>query len=126
MLLDPVTLDYVVTEDGEWEETPDSRTTVLIMQQMELGASPFDPGDGTTIGARFRLGDPVQIDDVKADTLRAQGILARDGVIAELDVQVRDSSGKLFFDETGRPLVRLRWRDLASGSIIDQAITTTR
>lgn len=118
-LIDPVSLDYVRTENGEWAETADNRTTMMVMLEMELGASPFDPFDGTRLKALLRSGDPVTPDEIKAETERAGGILVRDGVIADLSVQVRDSSGQTFLDQSGRPAALVRWRDLASGSPID-------
>lgn len=122
MLLDPATLDYVRTDNGEWAETADSRTLVMIMLELELGASPFDPSDGTTIAARRRDGDPVTPEDVQAEVLRVGDILTRAGTIADLDVRVRGADGNILRDSAGRFLVALSWRDLASGSPVDLAI----
>lgn len=122
MLIDPVTLDYVRTSDGAWAETADSRTEMMIELELELGASPFDPDDGTTIAARRRDGDPITPDEVEAEALRVCERKQRQGVIADFSVTVRDAAGNLLRDAAGRLVVSLRWRDLASGSPVDLAI----
>lgn len=122
-LLDPVTLDYVRTADGEWAETGDSRTAMLIQLETELGASPFFPGDGTRIKALLRRGDPVQPETILADALRAGEILVREGLISGLTGQIYDAAGELIRDESGRPIYHLQWHDLASGSLVDLMYT---
>ena len=122
MLIDPVTLDYVRAADGSWAETADSRTLMMLALELELGASPFDPQDGTTIAARRRDGDPVTPDEVEAEALRVGDRLQRDGIIADFSVTVRDPAGNLLRDSSGRLVVALSWRDLASGSPVDLAI----
>lgn len=119
MLIDPVTLDYIDTDNGEWTETADSRSTVMIQVELELGASPFDPGDGTRLAALRRVGDPITPEIIKADVQRAVGLLATDGLISDLRVEVRDQDGDTLVDEAGRSMVALAWRDLASGSPVD-------
>lgn len=123
MLIDPATLDYVRTADGAWAETADSRTMMMLMLELELGASPFDPNDGTTIGARRRDGDPITPDELEAEALRVGEVLQRDGLIADFAANVRDSAGNLLRDQGGRLVVALSWRDLASGSPVDLAIS---
>ncbi len=118
-LLDPVTRDYERTANGEWTETSDSRSTVYLMLELELGASPFDPADGTAIKAMLRQGDPVTMDDVEAETVRACGILQVAGVLSDLAVRVVDEIGRPLIDESGRSLVRTSWRDLTSGSPVE-------
>lgn len=122
MMLDPVTLDYVRTANGEWAETADSRTLVMIMLEMWLGASPFDPNDGTTISALRATGDPITPDELESEALRIGDILQRDGVIADFSATIQDAAGNLLRDSSGRLVVALSWRDLASGSPVDLAI----
>lgn len=118
-LIDPVTGDYVDTDDGEWAETADSRTAMLLQLEIEYGASPFRPGDGTTVRARRRDGDPITPEEVEAETRRAGAVLQAAGMIADLEVAIRDENGNVFRDQSGRFTVRVSWRDLASGSPVD-------
>lgn len=122
MMLDPVTLDYIRTENGEWAETADSRTLMMIMIELELGTSPFDPNDGTTIASLRANGDPITPDEVEAEALRIGDILQREGIVADFTATVRDAAGELLRDSSGRLVVSLSWRDLASGSPVDLAI----
>jgi hypothetical protein len=112
MLIDPVTLDYVDTDDGEWQETADSRTLVMCMLEMRLGSSYSAPADGTEIKAMLERGDPVTPEIVIADVSRAMGILAADGIVEDVTVGTDT-------DESGRFVLVLHWRDLASGSPVD-------
>lgn len=118
-LIDPNTLDYVRNDVGEWAETADTRTAMLLMLEIEHAASPFDPADGTVFKERARAGDPVSPDDIRAETLRAAGVLQAAGLIADLEVSVRDAQGDVLRDQSGRLAVSLSWRDLASGSPVD-------
>lgn len=122
MLIDPATLDYVRTTNGEWAQTGDSRTLMMIALELELGASPFDPQDGTTIAARRRDGDPVTPEEIEAEALRVGDQLQREGIIADFSVTIRDAAGQLLRDTSGRLVVALNWRDLASGSPVDLAL----
>lgn len=119
MLVDPSTGDFLETDDGEFAETADTRTTMLLMLELEYGASPFTPGDGTTLAARRRRGDPITPEEIEAETVRAATILQDAGLISHLAVSVRNSAGQLLRDQSGRLLVRTDWRDLASGSPVD-------
>lgn len=111
-LIDPVTLDYVDTPDGEWEETADSRSLVMIMLEMRLGKSYSAPGDGTEIKDLLERGEPVTPAVVVADVERAMSILVADGILEDVTVGTDT-------DETGRFVLVLHWRDLASGSPVD-------
>lgn len=122
MLIDPVTLDYVRNAAGEWAETADSRTLMMIALELELGASPFDPQDGTTIAARRRDGDPVTPDEIEAEALRVGDQFQREGVIADFSATVRDAADRVLRDSSGRLIASLSWRDLASGTLVDLAI----
>lgn len=122
-LLDPVTLDYVRTANGEWAETGDSRAMMLIQLETELGASPFFPADGTRVKGMLRRGEPVQPEVVLADALRAGEALVREGLISGLTGEIYDAKGELLRDEAGRPVYHLRWHDLAAGSLVDLMYT---
>jgi len=122
-LLDPLTGNYVRTPNGEWAETQDSRTIMLIAMSEELGESPFDPDHGTGIEAQRRAGIPLTPDYLEAETSRVGADLAGEGILSGLVVETRDAAGRPLRDETGRQVVKTRWHDLASGSPIDLTIT---
>jgi len=125
LLINPVTLDYYRTDDGAWVETADSRTAMLIQLESEYAASPWNPGDGTRIKAMLREGEPVSLDILQAETLRAGKVLQAEGILSDLTAEVRDSLGNPLVDETGRSLVRLHWRDLIAGSPVDLVVRLT-
>lgn len=112
MLIDPVSLDYVDTDDGEFLETADSRTIVMAMIEIRLGEAFDCPGDGTRIKALLEVGDPVTPSIVIAETLRAMGLLVDEGIIADIDAKEGPTVD-------GRFTLLLSWRDLASGSPVD-------
>lgn len=119
-LIDPITRDFVDTEDGAWAETADSRSIVWIMLDTWLGHSYSAPGDGTRIGEQLERGDPVTPEFVVAEVTRAMRILEQAGVLTGFTMRA--------FDDRGQPLVvdgrftpELRYTDLASGSPIDLA-----
>lgn len=122
MLIDPATGDYIQTDNGEWAETGDSRTIVMLMLDLELGASPFDPGDGTRLAALRRTGDPVTPEHVRSETLRAMAILANSGIVSDVTCQVRDGQGRPLRDQGEAQVAVTTWRDLASGTFLTQLI----
>lgn len=119
--LDPITRDYVRTDNGEWLETADSRTLVMIALEVEYGASPYDWTDGTRIKALINNadGDPLEPAFVASETKRALETLVREGIIADLTVKIFDDSGATIVDESGRTTCLVWWRDLASGNVVD-------
>lgn len=120
--LDPITLDFVDTDDGEWLETADSRTIVIIMIEMRLGKSYSSPADGTRIAAAFEDGEPVTTGFVVTEITRAMGILEAAGVLTDFSIRVTEdgtADGQVLVDETGRFTPELRWIDLATGSPVD-------
>jgi len=127
-LIDPVTRSYVRTSNGEWAETADARTTILIALSIELETSPYDPGHGSAVPERMRSGDigaDDLIDFVQNDYVRILNDLVDEGIIASPQVQVRDpQTGKPLVSGDGRLLVRITAFDLASGSPIVPLETT--
>lgn len=117
--IDPLTLDFIDTDDGEWSETPDSRSIVLCQLELELGQSYTAPGDGTDIARILRSGDPVTTAIVEAEIRRALAVLEGAGVIGSVRVNGRDRNGEQLVDESGRPTFELKWIDLATGSPIE-------
>lgn len=119
MLINPVTLDYVRTANGQWEEIADSRTKMLLQLELELDASPFTPSDGTRLAALRRAGEPITPGLLLGEARRAATLLARAGVLADLAVEIQDSAGARLVDLAGRPAVVITWRDLSSGLPVD-------
>lgn len=128
MYLDPVTRDYVDTDNGEWLETADSRTLVMCMLETRFGEDWAEPRDGTRIKASLENddGDPTTTAFIVAETQRAMAVLAADGIVADVSVtgtEIRGGVEQTLRDEAGRQAIRLSWRDLASGSPIDLVYT---
>jgi hypothetical protein len=114
--IDPVTLDFLDTDDGAWSETPDSRSIVLCQIELELGKSYATPGDGTSIEETRRSGDPLTTAFVESEIRRALGVLEAAGVIGSVEVNGRDENGDQLVDEAGRAAFEISWTDLATGS----------
>lgn len=123
-LIDPGTRDYVRTADGEWVETQDSRTIMLIALSVRIGESAFDPTHGSAIGARRESGAGYTPDFLLAETLRVGEELRAEGVLSDLRAQVRDGDGNVLRDSAGRLVVKTQWRDLASGSPINATFSS--
>lgn len=118
--VDPVGYDFIDTDDGEWRETPDSRSIVLCQLEIELGGSIFTPEDGTRIAERLRAGDPLTTAFVEAELGRALGVLEAASVVSAVRVNGRDRNGRQLYDEAGRPVFELHYIDLATGSPVDE------
>jgi hypothetical protein len=122
-LIDPVTGDYVRTENGEWTETQDSRTIMLIAMSVRLGRSAFDAHHGTSIQDRVEAGSLTSPEFILAESARVGGDLADEGTLSNLIVTIRDRDGRLLRDENGKLTVNMQWRDLASGSPVQTTFT---
>lgn len=118
-MLDPVTLDYIRTDNGEWAETADSRTIVLIALSIRLGRSAFDPSHGTTIADRLENGLGLSPEFLQAETVRVGEQLRQEGIISDLRVIVRDQDGNELRDDAGRLAVKTEYKDLSSGSPVN-------
>lgn len=115
-LLDPITRDYLRTNTGEWAETADSRTTVLIAMSVPVGESPYDPDQGSAIAARIKAGLGLSPEFLRAETVRVFEGLVRANVLSDVQITVRDQDGEPLRDSAGLQAVRTEWRDLSSGS----------
>jgi len=122
-LLDPNTLDYVRTANGEWVETQDSRTVFLIAMSVRLGQSPYDSEHGTGIAEQRVSGALTSPEYLQAETVRVGTELGLEGYLTELTVTVRDEDGQPFYDERGALVVKARWRDLGSGGFVEETFT---
>lgn len=120
-VVDPLTYDFIETEDGEWLETADSRSIVLCQLEIELGASIDTPGDGTRVRAQLENedGEPVTTGFVEAEYRRALGVLEGLGTIAQVQINGRDENGDQLEDESGRAAFEITYIDQASGSPVD-------
>ncbi len=126
-VLDPFTLDYIDTDDGEWLETADSRSIVLIMFETELEQSYSAPGDGTRIREWFERGEPVTVAFVESEYRRAAAILEAAGILTDFSIRSTDDEGNVLLDpRTGRYTPELHWTDLATGSPVDLAYAPIR
>lgn len=117
--IDPISRDFIDTDDGAWSETADSRSIVLCQLELELGKSYNTPGDGTSIRERLESGDPVTTAFVESEVRRALAILEGLGIIGGLQVNGRDDQGRQLLDEAGRAVFELHYLDLATGSPVD-------
>lgn len=122
--LDPITLDYVDTDDGEWFETPDSRTLVMIAIETRLGKSYSASAEGTRTRDELESGRPVTPQFVQGEITRAMNQLERDGVISGFTMRVADERGAFLVDESGRFSPELRFVDLATASPVDLVYTS--
>lgn len=117
--IDPLTLDFIDTDDGAWSETPDSRSIVLCQLELELGQSYATPGDGTDIARTQRSGTPLTTAFVESELRRAMAVLEAAGIVGSVEVNGRDENGDQLEDETGRAVFELKWIDLATGSPVE-------
>lgn len=122
-LIDPSTRDYVRTANGEWVETQDSRTIMLIALSVKLGKSPFSPNRGTSVADAIARGELASPEFLQAEVSRSAGQLVAEGIITDLVVLVRDEDGEPLVDEAGRQVVQTQYQDLASGSPINAVFT---
>ena len=122
-LIDPRTKDYVRTDTGDWAETADSRTIMLIAMSVRLGESLFDPEDGSQIEQMMEKGFYISPEVLQSDAVRIGGALQAEGILSGLVVQVRDAEGEPLTDGDGVAKVVMNWTDLASGSPINASFT---
>lgn len=112
LVIDPTTLDYVDTENGDWLETADSRTLVMCMIELELDGDIYTPEDGTRIKALQRERDGAVLDEeIVAEVRRVLQVVADAGIISDSSVTSQRVAGELVVD--------CNWTDVASGSPVD-------
>lgn len=118
VMLDPISLDYIPSDDGGIVETADRRTMVLCMFSIEFGRCYSSPPDGTRILQLLREG-LLTTGQVAAEYTRAARVLEAAGEIANYKITVDDARGQPLRDETGRFAPLHRWIDLSSRSPVD-------
>jgi hypothetical protein len=110
ILIDPVTLDFVDTADGEWEETDDSRTAVMCQIESREGAWWGDASAGTRNAEIMESELPTLealVDSTKRglQALRAGGVISA-AAVAELDSDNARGYGSLYLTWTDRKSTR--------------------
>lgn len=115
--LDPVTGDYVDTDDGAWWETEDSRTAVLMQLTIRYGEWWVDPEAGSRLPGMLEADDgaPVTVPQAVDETRRALQALVDDGIITDLLV-ITDPAGD---GALHRGVILISYRDRASGRPVD-------
>lgn len=108
--IDPVTRDYIDTDDGGWAETATSRTAVVCQLSIRYNAWPADPEAGTRLAEWLESGEPVTAEMVVDDTRRAMQHVVVDGLISDLSVEAGT-----FDPEAGALELELAYTDVLSG-----------
>lgn len=87
ILIDPRTLDFVDTANGEWQEVDDSRTAVMCQLDSREGAWWGDPSAGTR-NAEILESDLPTIEDLTDSTKRGLQALQAAGVITTSQLSI--------------------------------------
>lgn len=110
LAFDPQTGDLVRDDAGGWETTETADTAVLNQLSIHYGRWWADPALGSLMFDRDRFAsDPAAL--VRAETLRALGLLVTERVIADLEVSVEESA------KTGRVNARTQYRVVTTGEL---------
>lgn len=117
LVIDPVTLDFVDTDDGGWLETADSRGEVFTQIEIELGGDIYAPEDGTLIKVMLERDNPPADEELVAETRRALRIVEESGSITGASVASRRDDDGLVID--------CAWTETATGSPVDFSFTPT-
>jgi len=89
ILIDPRTLDFVDTGDGEWEETDDSRTAVMCHLDSREGRWFGDPAAGTR-NAEIMESELPTLQELYDSTKRGLQQLQAGGVISSSQLSILD------------------------------------
>lgn len=117
MEIDPESRDYIDTTDGEWSETEDSRTAVMMQLDIRYGEWHADPDAGSRINALVESGmlmSDAGILQLVDEARRALQVLVDDGIIADLTVD----TGDIDFG-AGRVELTILYTDRSSGHVVD-------
>lgn len=114
LVIDPITRDFIDSDDGGFIESSDSRSAVLCQLDADYNAWWGDAQQGSRIRAILSGEEPGTITDVADEAQRALQLLVGEGLISDLTV-VTDR------DESGRGAVLLSYTDRASGGLVDLA-----
>ena len=114
MMFDPYTRDFIDTDDGEWAETDDSRTAVMMQMESARDRWWGDPTAGSFLGV-ILAADIQTAAEVRDEALRALQALVDEAVITGLTVEIEQ-------DEMGRAAFVLSYTDRQSGRPVDLAL----
>lgn len=111
ILIDQQTGDFVETSSGDWEETDDSRTSVMLQMECAYNAWPGDPSSGSRLQSMLHspAGDPADPQEMLAEIRRCLGVLVAAGVIGSLQVSVLEED-----DLNAAVAFLITWVDLAT------------
>lgn len=115
ILIDPVTRDFVDTDDGAWEETEDSRTAVFCQVSAREGAWWGDPESGSR-NAEILESEVPTIEELLDSTKRALRKMGAAGVISDIFAAAQNADNARGYAE-----LYLQWRDRASNRPADLA-----
>lgn len=87
ILIDPRTLDFVDTADGEWEEVDDSRTAVMCQLDAREGTWWGDPRSGSR-NKEIMESELPTVGDLLDSTKRAMQALQAGGVITTSQISI--------------------------------------
>ena len=110
--IDPITRDFTDTDTGDWDETEDSRTAVLMQLEIRLNEWAGDPSAGSRIHAMLEDTTPTTAEAIRDEALRALQVLVDEGMIDGLAITIDQ-------DELGRATFVLYYKDRASGRAVD-------
>lgn len=113
--IDPVTRDFVETDDGDWEETDDNRTAVFCQLDSELDAWWGDPDAGTENAAIMRSELPT-IEALKNSSERGMRVLAGAGLVSDVFVVIDKEDNPSGFGQ-----LLFQWFDRTSNRPADTA-----
>lgn len=115
IVIDPVTRDFVETDDGEWEESDDARTAVFCQLDSREGRWWGDPFAGSR-NAEILESDLPTPESLRDSSRRAMLALAGGGLVSDVHITItthdkgRGFAGLLF-----------QWRDRSSNRPADLA-----
>lgn len=112
LVIDPLTRDFVDTDDGGWLEADDSRTAVLLQLAESADAWWAEPRVGSRVPELLTRAEPATAEEFRDEVARALQVLVDEHVIAELSVAITH-------EETGRVQLELAYTDVGSGSRVD-------
>lgn len=113
LMIDPVTKDFVDTDDGLWAETDDSRTAVMCQMESMLNRWWGDSHAGSLLRELLN-GEVPRAAELRDECLRALQALVDESVITDLTVNIDNISA-------GVAAIIINYTDRQSGRPADIA-----